>query len=257
MMKDWKTLLWGAGLFGILAQISVVVAADGPAPKSSHPSESAAIRAQLPDHYPFVAADILRYCRPQPGVWVDLGSGNGGVALALAVAEDAAASKSTLVLLDPNAEALSEGLRSARAKGLGNRVVAVIGTAEKMPLPSESADLVVSRGSIFFWQDPVKGLQEVYRVLRPGGKAMIGGGVGSKYPEWARQEFARRRQGNKKPDSEEAKRFAELRSPETFRRWAKETRLPDYQVSGEGAVRADDPRAGLGVWLRFTKQESK
>jgi ubiquinone/menaquinone biosynthesis C-methylase UbiE len=257
MMKDWKTLLWGTGLFGILAQISVVVGADSPVPKSPYPGEPAASRSQLPDHYPFVAADLLAYCRPQPGIWVDLGSGSGGVALALAVAEDTKGSKSTLVLVDPNADALSEGLRSARAKGLGNRVVAVIGTAEKIPLPSDSADLVVSRGSIFFWRDPVKGVQEVYRVLRPGGKAMIGGGVGSKYSEWARQEFARRRQGSMKPDSEEAKRFAKLRSPETFRRWAKDAGLADFQVSGEGAVRADDPHAGLGVWLRFAKQESK
>jgi len=47
-----------------------------------------------------------------------------------------------------------------------------------MPLPSESVDLVFSRGSIFFWDDPAQGLQEVYRVLRPGGEAMIGGGRG-------------------------------------------------------------------------------
>jgi ubiquinone/menaquinone biosynthesis C-methylase UbiE len=204
-----------------------------------------------------VAADILAYCRPQPGIWVDLGSGSGGVALALAVAKDTAASKSTLVLLDPNAEALSQGLRSAKAKGLGSRVVAVVGMAEKMPLPSDSADLVVSRGSIFFWQDPVKGLQEVYRVLRPGGKAMIGGGFGSKYPEWARQEFTRRRRGSMKPDSEEAKRFAKVRSPETFRHWAKDAGLLDFQVSGEGTGSADDQSAGLGIWLIFTKHESQ
>lgn len=255
-MKCYSILLCGAGIVGILAQVPMPAASDG-GPKSSHPGEPVATRSQLPDHYPFVAADILRDCRPQPGIWVDLGSGSGGVALALAAAEDAAASKSTLVLVDPNADALSEGLRSARAKGLGNRVVAVVGTAEKLPLANDSVDLVVSRGSIFFWQDPVRGLQEVYRVLRPGGKAMIGGGFGSKYPEWARQEITRRRRSSMKPDSEEAKRFAEVRSPDTFRRWAKDAGLPDFQVTGKGALGADDPRAGLGIWLRLAKQESK
>ena len=40
-------------------------------------------------------------------------------------------------------------------------------------------DLVVSRGSIWFWDNPGKALKEIYRILKPGGKAYIGGGKGS------------------------------------------------------------------------------
>ena len=34
-------------------------------------------------------------------------------------------------------------------------------------------DLVVSRGSIYFWEDQGRGLLEILRVLRPGGLAMF------------------------------------------------------------------------------------
>jgi SAM-dependent methyltransferase len=207
-------------------------------------------RSKLPDHYPYVAADILQHCSPHKGVWVDLGSGSGGVGLALAAADNREARESTFVLLDPNGEALTRGLKRAQANGLAHRVVAVVGKAERMPLPSESVDLVFSRGSIFFWDDPVKGLQEVNRVLRPGGAAMIGGGLGSKFPEWARREFVRRRHGNRKPTKE----FARLRNPETFRQWARKAGIKDFKVIGHGALPADDPRAGCGIWVIFTKR---
>ncbi len=209
----------------------------------------------LPDFYPYVAADILGWCRPQTGVWIDLGSGTGGVGLAVASSGNAAASSSTIVLLDPDAKALSQALQRGREKGLGSRLVAVVGVAEDMPLPDDSVDLVFSRGSIFFWKDPVQGIREVQRVLRPGGKAMIGGGRGSEYPEWARREFTRRRHGNQKTDSPQAKEFARLRDPKTFRQWAKDAGLSDFRVTGHGALPPDDPRAGSGIWLQFTKGE--
>jgi hypothetical protein len=55
----------------------------------------------------------------------------------------------------------------------------------------------------------------------------------------------------------QAKEFARLRDPETFRQWAKDAGVADFEVVGQGALPADDPRASAGVWLRFTKQEAK
>ncbi len=209
----------------------------------------------LPDWYPYVASDILKWAQPAAGVWVDLGAGTGGVGLAVATAEHEAAAASAIVLLDPDTRALSQALSRGREQGLENRLVAVEGVAEKMPLLDNSVDLVFSRGSIWFWQDPVEGLREVYRVLRPGGKAMIGGGLGDDYPEWARREFMRRRRGSREADSPQAKEFARRRHPDTMRQWAKDAGLTEFEVTGRGALPADDPRTGSGNWLRFTKQE--
>jgi len=219
--------------------------------------KAASTRSRLPDPYPYIAADILEYCRPRKGVWVDLGSGSGGVGFALATAKNPAAAQSTIVLLDPDVQALSQGLEVARRKGLGHRVVAVVGKAESLPLPSDSVDLVVSRGSIFFWDDQVKGVADVYRVLRPGGEAIIGGGRGKSYPEWARREFSRRRHGNMDPNSEATRRFRKLRSPDTFRHWAEQAGVPHFQVIGQGGLGPEDPRAGKGIWLRMSKPKGE
>ena len=248
-------MLSGAGGLALAALLGTL-SAFGQAPELACKSKKDSTSSQLPDLYPFVATDILEYCSPRKGVWVDLGSGSGSVGFALAAADSLAARQSTIVLMDPNSEALSKGLRRAEKGGFAHRVVAVVGKAESMPLPAESVDLVFSRGSIFFWDDPAKGLQEVHRVLRPGGEAMIGGGLGSKFPEWARREFVRRRHGDRKADSPQAKEFARLRDPKTFRQWAKNAGIADFEVIGHGALPPDDPRAGSGIWLRFTKRES-
>jgi hypothetical protein len=33
--------------------------------------------------------------------------------------------------------------------------------------------------------------------------------------------------------------------------------VADFEVVGQGALPADDPRAGEGIWLRFSKREAK
>lgn len=205
----------------------------------------------LPDYYPFVAEDILRLCNPDDdGLWVDLGCGGGPVALALAER-----CRAHLILVDPSDQALATARGSAAEKGFGDRISTMRGRAEELPLADQSVDLVVSRGSIYFWDDQPKGLSEAYRVLREGGQAMIGGGMGSEYPQWARQEYINRRhEAVRSKGSEAYERFLWLRHPETFAAWACEAGLPEFEVVGEGGKPPEDPRAGLGVWLRFQRK---
>ena len=205
---------------------------------------------KLPDFYETVAEEILHKCHPREGVWLDLGAGAGGVGLALA-----RRSTSTIMLIDPNEGSLQKASGFARESGLGKRVITIAAQAEAMPLPAGCIDLAVSRGSIFFWKDRAQGLSEVYRVLRPGGAAMIGGGLGRSYPEWARREFIRKRYESVKKGGPDAVRiFKEARSPRTFHKWAEKAGLTHFEVAGDGGYDPDSPHAGFGVWLRFTKE---
>jgi len=192
-------------------------------------------------------------CSPREGVWVDLGCGEGPVAFALA-----GLSESVLILVDPNREALARALRKAAELGLSRRTVAICGRAESLPLADDSIDLVVSRGSIFFWDDRPAGVREVYRVLRAGGKAMLGGGLGKSYPLWARREFIRRRrEGVRKQGADAVRAFQEVRSRDAFRRWADDAGLEDFEVVGEAALPEDHPDTGLGMWLVFERKQGQ
>lgn len=196
-------------------------------------------QSELPDWFRPVAEDVFEYCRPEQGLWVDLGSGSGGLGLALA-----RASGSTVLLIDPSPNALSKGFEDARGSGLTGRVVGIVGRAESIPLPDGSVDVVASRGSVFFWEDPPKGLREVYRILRPGARAMIGGGFGSSYPGWALRQFFRRRRQQLKSEGEEA-----------LRRW-KEPRRAEWLAAQAARAGLDDALvepAPPGLWLLFEK----
>jgi SAM-dependent methyltransferase len=207
--------------------------------------------ATLPDYYQTAAQDIMEHADRKDGIWMDVGSGSGGLGLAVA-----SVFRGVMILLDPNEQALEKAVRTAAERGLRDRVVPVIGKAESIPLPAGAVDMVISRGSIFFWNDKASGLREIHRVLRPGGKAMIGGGLGSRYPEWARQEFIRRQRHSQRDMSEEEKEaFTFARHPETFRCLAGEAGLNNFEVNGEGGLGADDSNAGIGIWLRFEKGE--
>jgi ubiquinone/menaquinone biosynthesis C-methylase UbiE len=204
----------------------------------------------LPERHAYVVQDLLKLCQPQPGFWVDLGAGEGQVAIPLIEATGNA-----VLMLEPKAETMVEGLQLAREKKLENRLSAVVGSAESLPFPDNTVDLVVSRGSIFFWADPVKGLREVQRVLRPGGKAYIGGGAGSGYPKWAVDKLIQERKEKMQGDeADKWKRFVELRRPEQMKDWASQAGLPAFRILGQGAISAADENVGQGVWLLFEKQ---
>lgn len=60
--------------------------------------------------------------------------------------------------------------RNAREYGLTDRVKYVRGDAGKMPFESEYFDSVFSNGSLHEWANPEEILNEIARVLKPGGR---------------------------------------------------------------------------------------
>jgi len=105
------------------------------------------------------------------GEAVDLGCGPG-----LLVVELARQSPELHVTgIDLSDELLAQGEEQARRAGLSGRVSFKKGNVKQIPFPDDSLDLVVSTLSLHHWSDPVAVLDEVARVLRPGGSLLLGG----------------------------------------------------------------------------------
>src|SRR4051794_16901981 len=73
-------------------------------------------------------------------------------------------------------------LARARRKSALARVAKRIGDAEDLPLESDAVDRYVSAGSIEYWPDPQRAIAEAYRVLRPGGVALVIGPLRRTHP---------------------------------------------------------------------------
>jgi arsenite methyltransferase len=56
----------------------------------------------------------------------------------------------------------------------GNRLRLVPAAVEQLPLDDRAFDGVVTINTVYFWSDPKKGLAESSRVLRPGGRLVLG-----------------------------------------------------------------------------------
>lgn len=57
-----------------------------------------------------------------------------------------------------------------------------LGDAENIPFPDDTFDRYVSAGSIEYWPNPQQGVNEAYRVLKPGGVALLIGPIQPENP---------------------------------------------------------------------------
>ena len=134
-------------------------------------------RTILAPVYPLLARQILQDYRITLGKCLDVGGGSGYLAIELAQR-----SRLSITVLDIDPNAIEIAKRNVNEAQLEDRIGTVVADAAKMPLPDNSFELVISRGSFFFWEDKVAGFREVYRVLKPGGIGFIGGGFGRMLP---------------------------------------------------------------------------
>ena len=129
-----------------------------------------------------VTEALVKYARPQPGMEVlDLASGTGEPAISLASAVGPAGH---VTALDLSAELLQTAAERAQQRGLTNFSTQKA-DAHELPFPDQRFDLATSRFGVMFFQDAVKALREVHRVLKPAARACFLAWGSFEQPFWA------------------------------------------------------------------------
>jgi len=118
-------------------------------------------------NYELVAKDIVARCRR--GDLLDIGTGPGWLLLKL----HAASPSLHITGMDASPAMVTAARQNVSAAGLANVIKVEQGYANRLPCADESFDIVVSTGSIHHWKDPLSGINEVHRVLKPGGQALL------------------------------------------------------------------------------------
>ena len=99
---------------------------------------------------------------------LDIGCGGGATLKRLLKHSEGA----TVHGIDISAEAVAKA-KKVNASALDKQVFVIQGSAEKLPYPDAMFDLITAVETVYFWPDFHSCLQEVYRVLKPGGSFAI------------------------------------------------------------------------------------
>jgi SAM-dependent methyltransferase len=191
--------------------------------------------------YPLLIQQFVDDYNLKEGVAVDIGTGPGFLGL-----EMAKITAMKIVFIDIKKEALNRAENSFNSLDLDNENEFIKADVQELPQEDNYADFIMSRGSIWFWEEPEKGLKEIYRILKPGGVAVVGGGLGRYLPETMRDrimnKIKQRLQARKetRPDLKE------------FETIVQRAGLPDYRMMKDG-----DTASGRWIEIRKNTRNNK
>lgn len=130
--------------------------------------------------YPYLAryiADTFAL-HNSSGIGIDIGGGPGNLVTELCCHT----SKMYWISSDINPWYFPYVHQRAKNQSCSNRVGFIKADATDLPFKNNFADIIVSRASFHFWDDMEEGFSEIKRVLKPGGKAIVGRGFPPNMP---------------------------------------------------------------------------
>lgn len=107
----------------------------------------------------------------QQQLLLDVGTGTGQLLIKLANA--LADPQIHFVGTDRFGNMVTAARKNISRAGLSKRTMILREDVHKMSFPDGFANIVLSRSTIHHWRNPAQALREIYRVLRPGGVAIL------------------------------------------------------------------------------------
>ncbi len=136
------------------------------------------VNALWKDIYPYLASQIIDAYEKKSGKVLELGPFSGGISFSLA----GICPKLTITIADNSSQVLHYLQREIEDYTPTVDIKTKKTTLNPLDFNDSQFDLVIFRGAFFFLDDKGDHLREIFRVLRQGGMAFIGGGYGKDTP---------------------------------------------------------------------------
>ncbi len=124
-------------------------------------------RKAIANYFRVVAKEIT--LKIDSGKILDIGTGPGFLPIEIAKI----APELNIDGIDKTRKMIKKAKRNAGEVGVGSQLHFEVGDINNLRFKDNSYDMVISTGAFHSWKNPVKAINECYRVLKPGKEAWI------------------------------------------------------------------------------------